>query len=130
MTKYFDTTSNYEIKAKDNAISFNSSTPGQINFIRELLVGDFSLKMSLENGKNIDAVSIILQDSINENEKVKVTYQKNSNQAVFLINNKPLYQLTEFGFLDNSVSNEFTLTTNGTYITPFGNVSLLLNTVI
>lgn len=128
LTKYFDITSNYEIKAKDNAISFNSSTPGQINFIRELLVGDFSLKMSLENGKNIDAVSIILQDSINENEKVKVTYQKNSNQAVFLINNKPLYQLTEFGFLDNSVSNEFTLTTNGTYITPFGNVSLLLNT--
>lgn len=128
LTKYFDATNNFIVSAKDNAISFNSSTSGQIDFIRELLVGDFSIKMSIENGKNIEAISLILQDFVNEEEKIKLTYQKNSNQAIFLINNKPLYQLTDFGFLDNSVSNEFTLTTNGTYVTPFGNVSLLLNT--
>lgn len=116
------------ILATENGISVSGNTDATISFIKEVLSLDFQIKFKLINASKMDSISIILTDSINKNQTVKFTYQKYGDKSIFLINDKKLYELTECGFTSNSQRNEFTLTSDGIYVNPFGSVNLPINT--
>lgn len=115
------------VLATDNGISISGSDDSSIAFIKEVLALDFQIKLNMVNGNNVNSISIYLTDTEYKNQSVKFTFEKYADKSIFLINDKKLYELSENGFTSNSQSNELTLSFDGSYVNPFGNVYLAIN---
>lgn len=116
------------VSATEKGIYIGGNTDANVSFIKEVLALDFQVKFKLENASKLDSISIILTDSVNKEQSVKFTFKKYGDKSIFLINDKKLYDLAECGFTSKSQRNEFTLTSDGTYVSPFGSISLTINT--
>jgi hypothetical protein len=94
LTKYF-VTSCSQIEAMDNGIKFTTNKDESISFIRDLLASDTTIKFQVLDGTNLEEVSLIYTDVLNQAKKVIFTFKKNKYETIFLINGKPLYYLSD-----------------------------------
>lgn len=130
LSKYFVESNGVNKETRDNGIYFSSNFNYEIDFIRELISRDLSFKFEVLDGDNIDNISIELSDSINEEEKVILTFKKNLNESIFLINNKALYYISSNGFTKDSRSNEFYIDIENAYINPYENILIKINSFV
>lgn len=101
MDKYWHGNS-AQASATNSEITISSSTSGSSTFVNNLAANEFEFNFIFRNGlNNFSSFNIYLTDSLNENEKVKISYLANNEIPDVYVNDD-----FEFHYVGNGLFND------------------------